>query len=83
MAGVVGAQAFRLTFRARLARRRVLAVAVAHIIRRGAPTDGGAFLGGEAPGCLAVQDRGQDQTGENQGGGKTNAELFHTAITSR
>jgi hypothetical protein len=29
-----------------------------------------------------VQDRGQDQAGENQGGGKTGAERFHTAICS-
>ena len=56
-------------------------MAVAHIIRRGARTDGGVFLGGEVPG-LAVQDRGQDQASENQGGGKTDAELFHTAISS-
>ena len=80
-AGVVGAEAFRLTIRARLDRRRVLAVAVAHIIPGGARTDGGVFLGGEAPG-FAVQDRGQDQASENEGGGKRDAELFHTAISS-
>ena len=56
-------------------------MAVAHIIPGGARTDGGAFLGSEAPG-FAVQDRGQAQAGENQDGGKTDAELFHTAISS-
>lgn len=81
-ATVVDAQTFRLTTGARLARRRVLAAAVAYIIPGGARTDSGAFLGGEASG-LTVQDRGHGQAGENQSGGKTDAELFHTAFFLR
>ena len=56
-------------------------MAVTQIVPGGARTDGGVFLGGQAPG-FALQDRGQDQAGENQGDGKTDAELFHTGISS-